>query len=259
MQQTTTSQHDIILASFTKELAKREKTIEFSLVEHETFVSVYTEDDYKPEVFAAYAVSGTCFILQRENVRMFPGDTSGELLDMIVAYTPEGKYVGGCDQVALLMSIGITEQVQPHSEQGGTCCIGFNPTEQKWFGWSHRAIYGFGIGSKVEFGDCAYSPKDAEDAERAMRAFWDEGKEQYTEETGKTWITKIDKVVHNVEQEGMLGFTYYKESVCKENPLESIGYNGFDPYPNPFGRGEWVAMSLDDAKQMAKDFASGVS
>lgn len=26
--------------------------------------------------------------------------------------------------------------------------------EQKWYGWSHRAIYGFGIGDIVEEGDC---------------------------------------------------------------------------------------------------------
>lgn len=26
----------------------------------------------------------------------------------------------------------------------------------KWYGWSHRAVYGFGIGDKVKKGDCAY-------------------------------------------------------------------------------------------------------
>lgn len=34
--------------------------------------------------------------------------------------------------------------------------IGFSETEQKWYGWSHRAIYGFGIGEKIKKGDCAY-------------------------------------------------------------------------------------------------------
>lgn len=27
--------------------------------------------------------------------------------------------------------------------------IGFNEQEQKWYGWSHRAIFGFGIGDKL--------------------------------------------------------------------------------------------------------------
>ena len=259
MQQPTASQFDIVREAVNKALLKRGKTLEFFLDEHEPVSSVYTEENYTPEVFATFALTGTCFVLQRENVRMFPGDTSGELLDMIVAYNTDGKYVGDCDHAIFLMTIGVTEQVQPHSEQGGTCCIGFNPAEQKWFGWSHRAIYGFGIDSKVSFGDCAYVPKDPEDAERAFRAFWDDGVERFYEETGKTWISQIKDVVHNVEQEGVLGFTYYKDSVCKENPLESIGHTGFDPYPNPFGRGEWVADSMEDAKQMAKDFASGVS
>ena len=34
--------------------------------------------------------------------------------------------------------------------------IGFSEKEQKWYGWSPRAIYGFGIGSEVKEGDCGY-------------------------------------------------------------------------------------------------------
>jgi hypothetical protein len=30
----------------------------------------------------------------------------------------------------------------------------------KWYGWSHRAVYGFGIGDKVKTGDCAYDGKE---------------------------------------------------------------------------------------------------
>lgn len=35
--------------------------------------------------------------------------------------------------------------------------LGFSEKEQKWYGWSHRAIYGFGIGSEVKDGDCCAS------------------------------------------------------------------------------------------------------
>lgn len=31
--------------------------------------------------------------------------------------------------------------------------IGFSPAQQKWYGWSHRAVAGFGVGSKVRRGD----------------------------------------------------------------------------------------------------------
>lgn len=42
-------------------------------------------------------------------------------------------------------------------ETDNVCSIGFCEKEQKWYGWSHRAIYGFGIGSEVEEGDCCAS------------------------------------------------------------------------------------------------------
>lgn len=34
--------------------------------------------------------------------------------------------------------------------------IGFSEKEQKWYGWSHRAIYGFGIGAKTGPGKVGY-------------------------------------------------------------------------------------------------------
>ena len=51
------------------------------------------------------------------------------------------------------------------SVQGGSqhkvADIGFSPKEQKWYGWSHRAIYGFGIGSEIKEGDCGYEKSGA--------------------------------------------------------------------------------------------------
>jgi hypothetical protein len=45
------------------------------------------------------------------------------------------------------------ETLDNYGEDGkGTACIGFSPKYQKWYGWSHRAIYGFGIGDIVEEG-----------------------------------------------------------------------------------------------------------
>lgn len=34
--------------------------------------------------------------------------------------------------------------------------LGFSEKEQKWYGWSHRAYYGFGIGHKVKKGHVGY-------------------------------------------------------------------------------------------------------
>ena len=36
---------------------------------------------------------------------------------------------------------------------GRVACIVFAPAQNKWYGWSHRAMYGFGIGDEVHEGD----------------------------------------------------------------------------------------------------------
>jgi hypothetical protein len=56
------------------------------------------------------------------------------------------------DDIKALFKKGITEQIQNRKGQPSTCNIGFNPEDKKWFGWSHRAICGFGIGHVVKKG-----------------------------------------------------------------------------------------------------------
>ena len=59
-----------------------------------------------------------------------------------------------------MVGLGIKPEISPTvacSEGGRVCTIGFCEREQKWYGWSHRAIYGFGIGDEVKEGDCAAS------------------------------------------------------------------------------------------------------
>ena len=74
------------------------------------------------------------------------------------AYTvPEDYYIGNSvDAYRKMVTRGL-RQLQPvtiDQEAGGglgtTCAIGFQPEEQKWYGWSHRAICGFGVGDKIE-------------------------------------------------------------------------------------------------------------
>jgi len=50
----------------------------------------------------------------------------------------------------------------------GTACIGFSPKTQKWYGWSHRAIYGFAIGDSVEEGDVTTTTGFTEEYEKAF-------------------------------------------------------------------------------------------
>lgn len=78
------------------------------------------------------------------------------------AYTPAGDYIGNSkDAYRLCRKYGIAPEKSDPSHS--VCSIGFSKSCQKWFGWSHRAIYGFAIGDIVKEGDCAASSGWTED------------------------------------------------------------------------------------------------
>ena len=72
------------------------------------------------------------------------------------AYTiPAGYYIGSSVQAYRLI---VKRGIKPQPRDGGrVCSIGFCEREQKWYGWSHRAICGFAIGDVVKEGDCCAS------------------------------------------------------------------------------------------------------
>jgi len=72
------------------------------------------------------------------------------------AYTPNGEYIGNSKMAHFLIA---KRGIKPEraSLDHNVCSIGFCEREQKWFGWSHRAIYGFSIGDTVKDGDCCAS------------------------------------------------------------------------------------------------------
>jgi len=73
------------------------------------------------------------------------------------AYNSVGDYIGRSKNAYRLCNKrGIRpEKANPDDS---VCSIGFCEKEQKWYGWSHRAIYGFGIGSIAKEGDCVTTP-----------------------------------------------------------------------------------------------------
>ena len=167
----------------------------------------------------------------------------------------DGSYitrVGAEDTITHLVKRGITEQLQ-HG-------IGFSPSVKQWYGWSHRAIHGFGIGSKVSRGDCAYTPFDKEDLVQYTLNFWDidDGIWRECESPDVTCTTSLVSLDDNYMQDDQLGFMLVSETKFKgadRDYTRSI----FTPYPEQYGRGEWIAETLEDAKQMAIDFREGVS
>lgn len=177
--------------------------------------------------------------------------SGGEDTEWSAAYTPSGDYIGTpLDAQRLVAKRGIAPQTR--TNMSGVCSIGYSSKDGKWYGWSHRAIFGFGIGSKVKKGDCSYTPTDMEDARLDAIRFWTQDSHlnvtatQSEDEDGKacfdvSWTNVDDPVlIPNQKTRGEIG--------------------GVRHYPpEQFGNGEWTAETTADAKQMAMDFASGVS
>ena len=98
------------------------------------------------------------------------------------AYSPQGDYIGDPKLARRLIKKGIKIfETQPDS-LSRQVCIGYAPESKMWYGWSHRAIVGFGPGNKifdVNFGDdkTLYKEHGAEtivtleDAKRSALAF----------------------------------------------------------------------------------------
>lgn len=175
-----------------------------------------------------------------------PGETS-----KVYESKLDGSYishVGMKKEFKFFLKRGITEQLQ--SVPGGrTTCLGFNPEEQKWYGWSHRAVFGFGIGSVTKRGNCGFFPSNKEEFMESYKDFW------VDEEYIAAAYTK------DVAENGVPGVRLtriYNYKVPNEL-LRGTVREDFEPYPSVWGRGEWTACSLADAKEMAIDFARGVS
>lgn len=171
-----------------------------------------------------------------------------DVTTMDVAYTVKGKYIGAVkDAVHLVGDRGIQPQLA--SRKNAVCSIGFCEKEQKWFGWSHRAIYGFGIGSTISPGDCGYQPSDIDDWIAQTISFWTDAYHENV--TGRF---KIDE-----DNTRVLVVSWTMSETVPNQKLRGT-ISSLDCYPpTEFGRGSWTAKTLEDAKQMAIAFAEGVS
>lgn len=180
------------------------------------------------------------------------------------AYTLSGDYIGDKKEAHFLCyKKGIKpEKANPNNN---VCSIGFNEKEQKWYGWSHRAIYGFGIGSTCKKGDCHYKPATPQELYDDITKVDEEGYQwQMPEnveitETGVKIKTKMVKSLNS-------GESISSDLVSKCDAVIDMKGQAvsFEPYEDSSyeiktGKGEWVAKTLADAREMAIDFADSVS
>lgn len=144
-----------------------------------------------------------------------------------------------------LLRLGITDQLQnTKSNSNHTTNIGFNPEEQKWYGWSHRAIYGFGVGSKVKKGDCAYCPTDKND---------------FLDDNVRFWSDDHHKNVKGKFVASGVQISWEYDNKIPNKKIRGTINSVLCDFPTEYGKGEWTAKTIEDAKQMAMDFAESVS
>lgn len=149
-------------------------------------------------------------------------------------------HVGMEDNVKALAEREITKEL--------THGVGFSPKENKWYGWSHRAIYGFEVGSECKKGDCHYVGSSIKEQEEDAIRFWSD--DDYDNVICKGIIEKDGDKFFDITWD-------YKDGTPNKKLHGTIG--GAEHFITKLGRGEWVAKTMDDAKLMAIDFNEGVS
>ena len=177
--------------------------------------------------------------------------------------------------------------------------LGFSTKNQKYYGWSHRAIYGFKIGDKVKIGDSGYCPDNKDTFEESIFNWvsFDVGVDtkyginciikSITKDTSNPdgYYTYSEKDVTNdqlqiknqnttdackaVQTEEtyhdpdpkILGINIITrtEFFGKQEGRKAYNRNHWYEYPETYGRGEYTITNIEEAKQAAIDFASSVS
>jgi len=148
--------------------------------------------------------------------------------------------VGMEDDIKFLADLEITDDL--------THGVGFSPKDGKWYGWSHRAIYGFEIGSTCKKGECHYKGSNLEEQEVAAIDFW----------KGPNYLNVRCKGILEKDGERYFDIIWEYDSEIPNEKLRGTT-GGVEHHIKSLGRGEWTAETMADAKQMAVDFNEGVS
>lgn len=86
------------------------------------------------------------YIVKNEAWKAFPD--SDEPVFIKAAYNLKGEYIGDPKTARYLC---VTRKIKPirADKKHCVCSIGYCKRQRKWYGWSHRAMVGFGIGDKL--------------------------------------------------------------------------------------------------------------
>jgi hypothetical protein len=76
---------------------------------------------------------------------------------IMAAFNDAGQYIGTEEFAKDLYDRGIIPEYI--DETRSVCSVGFCASDQKWYGWSRRAICGFGVGDTISEDDLAIGDK----------------------------------------------------------------------------------------------------
>lgn len=157
---------------------------------------------------------------------------SNNAIEIESVKTLAGEYIGDSGRAAFLHQRGIVPQLA--SPKHKVCSIGYCARENKWYGWSHRAMFGFGIGSGVRKGDCAYMP-----------------------DTKESFIESLYEWHNELNSNKTVDIVPTETGAQVNIKYPNSGYSSHEEFIG--GNGEWQAKTMIDAKRMATDFAESVS
>lgn len=164
--------------------------------------------------------------------------------EMEYALNENGDYIGSVEDAKYICE---EKGIRPITteENSKTCSIGKSVIDGKWYGWSHRAMYGFEPGSECTPGNCHYKPNTIEEYLDSLYAWYDHSKNL------KIVLTpdkKEARITYNIVSESS-DPTIVNKDIIKHDSVE----------PVVLGKGKWTAQTEEEAKQMAIDFSKSVS
>tara|TARA_B100000214_G_scaffold10058_1_gene7324 strand:- start:104793 stop:107204 length:2412 start_codon:yes stop_codon:yes gene_type:complete len=166
----------------------------------------------------------------------------GKPFTMSSAYNPEGVYIGTPEDAKhICENMGILPM--PISENSRVCSIGFSSKDNKWYGWSHRAMFGFKPGQSVKQGDCGFRPSNAQEAIDQARNFYSSEDREYKVRLDSE-NDKGFKLIITSPQHDQTG--HYRPEL---NFVEEV----------PKGQGVYTISDQTEARQAAIHFAESVS
>lgn len=162
-------------------------------------------------------------------------------LVMVICYNYAGKYIGTLDTLKSLESYDINPQTVGDNK---VCSIGFSEKNQAWYGWSHRAIGKFTIGSKVTKNTIGYRPGSLDELYESM----------FKDLAANEKLTKTQVIKDTKNNAVIVRYPTHSYDMATNTYTDTED----QVYIYTPGKGEWTAKSLEDAKIMAIDYAKDV-